>query len=217
VKRHLAVVASLVLAAVAAFPTVAAAKGTYPPPVSQGQGTADPSRVGIGECTTFSGGGFRPASSVTVTDDGTYVRTVKAQLDGTFSAQVCFNSEAKPGRHTLEGRGVTPQGGTRIVTAVVYVLGQSVSHGGGGVNGNGNGGGNGNGSSTGGSNGSGHGGGNGAVNSANATTTGGHRSLQGSLALDAVAVLGIVVVGGGSMVLLGLERRARVRRRAALG
>ena len=206
-KRHLAVVASLVLSAVAAFPTVAAAKGTYPPPVSQGQGTADPSRVGIGECTTFSGGGFRPASSVSVSDDGSYVRTVKAALDGTFSAQVCFNSEAKPGRHTLEGRGVTPEGGTRIVTAVVYVLGQSVSHGGGGGNGGGqgNGGGNGNGN------------GNGAANSANATSTARHGSLRGSLVLDAVAVLGIVVVGGGSMVLLGLERRARVRRRAALG
>src|SRR5438445_11578975 len=101
---------SRVLAVIAAgcsllLPAADALAKTYPPPVSRGEGTADPSRVGVGECTTFSGGGFRPLSDVTVSDDGRFVRTVSADVQGNFAAQVCFNGDAKPGKHTLEGDG----------------------------------------------------------------------------------------------------------------
>ena len=219
--RMVAVIAS---ASALLLPATAAFARTYPPPVSRGEGTADPSRVGVGECTTFSGGGFRPLSNVDVSDDGHFVRTVTSDASGNFAAQVCFNSDAKPGKHTLEGDGVELDGTARVVTAVVYVLGQSVSHvggngngnGGGNGNGNGNGGGNGGGTGNGGSGntgGTGNGAGNGTGHGVPTTNTSFYRT---ALAADAGLVVAVVAVGIGSALLMRAERRHRRRRREAL-
>lgn len=100
----------------------AQAQAQYEP--SSGSGEVSDSRVTPGECLTFSGDGFAPDSPVEVTDNGSPVATDTADATGEFSTEVC--PEVR-GVHILRGRGVTPDGAVRTVTARVVVAGRRLS------------------------------------------------------------------------------------------
>jgi LPXTG-motif cell wall-anchored protein len=94
-----------------------AASAQYPPQAANGRVTK--STVGPGGCVTFSGDGFAPGSTVTVTDNNATVGTATASVTGTFSLQVC---PQVLGVHILRGTGKTPTGATRVVVAQVRVV-----------------------------------------------------------------------------------------------
>jgi len=121
-------VVAVTAAGLALVAPAANAFADYPPPVdSHGEGTADPSRVGIGDCTTFAGGGFGAGAELAITDQGAEVSTIHADRNGDFSTRVCFNSGAHPGRHVLEASGTGASGEHRTVDASVVVQGGSES------------------------------------------------------------------------------------------
>jgi len=93
------------------------ATAQYPPTSSTGRVTA--ATIAPGGCVTFSGDGFAPDSAVTVSDNGTTVRTVEATLTGDFATSVC---PTVLGVHILRGTGVDVLGATRTVTAEVTVV-----------------------------------------------------------------------------------------------
>jgi len=122
----LAMVAGLLTLGLAA-PALAA--GPYPPP-PKGTGRVDPSRIAVGQCATFSGDGFQPATPVAVTDNGVTRGSVLASAQGTFSMQLCYPSDAQKGRHDLAGSGTGAGGSQLTVYAVLTVTGvrQSASN-----------------------------------------------------------------------------------------
>ena len=107
----------------------ALAANPYPPP-SKGTGTVTPSHIKVGECAVFSGDGFAPAATVAVTDNGASSGSAVTDVNGQFSKQLCYTSDAKKGRHDLAGTGRGSQGDTLEVTAVLIVEGarQSASN-----------------------------------------------------------------------------------------
>lgn len=94
----------------------ATAQAQYAP--AQGNGRVSASRINPGDCVTFSGDGFAPGSSVSITDNGTSVGTATANAAGTFSTQVCISVL---GNHVLRGTGQTIGGTSRVVSARVVV------------------------------------------------------------------------------------------------
>ena len=182
--------AGMALAVLLAVP--AAAKAPYPPP-SDGQGSANPSRVKQGNCTTFSGDGFAASTLITMTDDDRAAGTTSADKKGRFSAPVCFARDARVGQHVLRGWGRS--GSTAAdapaehrVSAVVTVTG--VEQSGGNGNGNGN--------------------GKREASSFDAQPAAGVREL--ALTPFGVAVLGLLLMPLVSGVLLVLDSRHRRRR-----
>lgn len=112
--------------------------GALAPPVASAQYGVDVanarvsrSRVCQGECVVFSGDGFRANSTVTITDNGRVVATVRTNAAGRFTYQLCFDDDAAVGRHEIRGTGVNPQGGARVVRAFVDVCAKSKSGAGG--------------------------------------------------------------------------------------
>lgn len=107
----------------------ALAAGPYPPP-SKGTGHVEPSRIRVGECAVFSGDGFAPLTTVAVSDNGASRGTATSNLDGEFSKQLCYGSNAKRGRHNLAGSGAGSDGSALTVYAVLIVEGvqQSASN-----------------------------------------------------------------------------------------
>ncbi len=122
--------AALVLALWAGLLLLAgtASAATYPLNTT-GQGTVDKSVVQVGDCVVFSGTGFAPGTTVTVTDDGTPVATTTTDSGGAFSQRVCYTTAARLGTHLLAGSGTDVSGGTRTVTASVTVVGVSTTRG----------------------------------------------------------------------------------------
>lgn len=118
--RH--VVGALMLALFFGASVAPAAFAQYPP--TQGNGRVTKSTVSPGGCVTFTGDGFAPSTTVTVTDNGKTITTVTTSPTGTFSVEVC--PEVK-GVHNLRGTGKNPLGGTRVVVAQVKVLGTSLA------------------------------------------------------------------------------------------
>jgi hypothetical protein len=99
--------------------TAALAAGPYPPP-SSGSGAVTPSRIQHGECATFTGDGFTPGETITITDDGTRIGVAVADSQGRFSFRYCASSEARTGRHVLGARGSVSG---MYVTAVLVITG----------------------------------------------------------------------------------------------
>jgi hypothetical protein len=117
-----ALVASTLL--LGAGPALAA--GPYPPP-SKGTGHVDPSKIKAGECAVFSGDGFFPFKSVAVSDNGEARGSATTDVNGEFSKQLCYASNAKRGRHNLAGSGTGSFGDPLTVYAVLIVQGVSQS------------------------------------------------------------------------------------------
>jgi hypothetical protein len=107
---------------------VATAAGPYPPP-SKGTGRVEPSKIKVGECAVFSGDGFAPFTTVTITDNGDAAGTATTNTNGEFSKQLCYASDAKKGRHNLAGSGTGADGQPLTVTAVLIVQGVNQSAG----------------------------------------------------------------------------------------
>jgi hypothetical protein len=93
----------------------------------------DPSRIKAGECTDFSGDGFRPLATITVSDDGFGRGTTQADATGSFTDHLCFDTSTKPGKHQLRASGQATDFSLYAVNADLIVQGVSQSHG----NGNG--------------------------------------------------------------------------------
>jgi LPXTG-motif cell wall-anchored protein len=115
----LAVLVMLVTGATAAF-------AQYPPSVGAGRVTR--SAMKQCQCTTFSGDGFKPGSSVTITDeypDGSRhaVATVVADSKGRFTTKVCYDEKSAQGAHTLIASGTDANGNPHEDRAVVNVHG----------------------------------------------------------------------------------------------
>lgn len=120
--RHL--VGTLVLALT--MGTALPAHAQYPPTVGNGRVTR--SEVKQCQCTLFSGDGFLPGTTVTVTDRGPtgapkVVATVTADSKGGFKVKVCFDEKSVPGKHTLAAKGTGADGKPREVRATVTVDG----------------------------------------------------------------------------------------------
>ena len=111
------VVGTAVLTLVLGGALFSPASAQYPP--SAGNGHVTKSTVGPGGCVTFTGDGFAPDSSVTITDNGKTVGTVTTSVTGTFTKEVC---PTVLGVHILRGTGKTPTGATRVVVAQVTVV-----------------------------------------------------------------------------------------------
>jgi LPXTG-motif cell wall-anchored protein len=98
----------------------------YPPSVGAGKVTR--STLARCQCTQFSGEGFKPGSSVTISDEGPSgnrraVATVVADSKGRFTTKVCFDGTSEQGAHTLVASGAGPDGAPHDDTAVVTVQG----------------------------------------------------------------------------------------------
>lgn len=167
-------------------PGSALAAGPYPPP-DEGSGHVDDSRVQAGGCVTFSGDGFAAFTTITVKDNGEFVGTTTTNAFGEFSMEVCFDADARTGRHVLTGTGTAADGsGSITVSAVVFIEGVSERPGDGDGEGNGDGNGNGNG------------------------------IPRTGFAAPAIAFGAILLLAVGSALLLLLDKRRREQRRAAL-
>jgi hypothetical protein len=105
---------------------VATAAGPYPPP-SKGTGQVVPSKIKVGECAVFSGDGFAPFTTVTITDNGEPAGTATTNANGEFSKELCYTSDAKKGRHDLAGSGTGADGDPLTVYAVLIVQGVNQS------------------------------------------------------------------------------------------
>jgi hypothetical protein len=184
--------------------------GDYPPS-SDAQGTVSPSRIKAGDCAVFSGSGFQPGAVVAVTDNGAARGTSTAAGNGTFSKRLCFGADAAPGRHVLKGTGdaaataaaarpaffrtaVAEAAQQRTVTAVLYIEGVSQSGPSGTTNSD--------------------------VMSLPRSDSGGSSSTSAGLAFTGfpallTALAGVLLVGVGSLLLIGSERRHRRRQRLA--
>jgi LPXTG-motif cell wall-anchored protein len=92
------------------------AQTPYPP--TTGNGQVNDTSVKPGECVTFSGDGYLPATPVQVTDNGSAVTTVTTGSDGTFSTQVC---PSVLGVHLIRGSGTGTNGAARVLSATVTV------------------------------------------------------------------------------------------------
>lgn len=103
-------------------PSAPPARPPYPPGRCGSQVSATTIREG--ECVTFSGGGFRPGSTITITDNGAVVATVQADASGNFSVGVCPEGR---GRHVLRAEGVDVLGVRLVLEEVVEVLGVRIA------------------------------------------------------------------------------------------
>lgn len=112
-----------ILMLVLAFVGVARGSADNYPLPTHGDGTVSRSVVHVGECTVFSGGGFKPHSTVTITDNGKVLGTTQTDRNGNFSYTVCYSTDSTLGRHTLTGSGTGANGAARTVSAVVTVVG----------------------------------------------------------------------------------------------
>jgi hypothetical protein len=81
----------------------------YPPP-SDMSGRVDPSRIHAGDCAVFSGTGFRPHTTITVTDNDSSRGSTETTSKGEFAIRLCYPVGTLPGRHLLRGTGA-PRGG----------------------------------------------------------------------------------------------------------
>lgn len=106
--RRLATGAGLVLVMSAAPLALAA---DYPPS-SEAAGEVTPSRIKAGECATFSGRGFSALVVITVTDNDDAAGTTRTDVNGEFSKELCYGTDAKRGKHVLKGTGDAPDGTT---------------------------------------------------------------------------------------------------------
>jgi hypothetical protein len=91
---------------------------------SRGTGTLSNSIVSPGQAVSFCGSGYRANSSVAVSVDGRYYKTVTADGSGSFCARVRLS---RIGQHALRARGVGPQGQVRVVSAMLTVRGSVTS------------------------------------------------------------------------------------------
>ena len=190
----------------------AAAAGPYPPPPEPG-GQITPSRVEVGACATFSGQRFSANAEIIIRDNDKPAGTVKTDSKGQFGKRMCYGSTAQVGTHVITGTGLAagpaPQAlsvrnlfvGTaqadvvRTVSATLVVVGVSElpradrtgEGGGSAVVPDG-----------------------GTVSGSSAGTGGLPRT---GFAVVGAALVGVVLLGLGSGVLLLTERRHRARRR----
>ncbi len=93
-----------------------AALAAYTP--SSGQGTVSSTTTTQGGTVQFSGDGFQPGGTVSVTVNGTSVGSATAGANGTFVLGVKLTA---CGTNTLTGTGTDPNGGARSVSSVVTV------------------------------------------------------------------------------------------------
>lgn len=119
-----ALIAAIVAGFLLLFSPLAGAAGPYPPPNDE-SGEVNDSRVEAGSCVVFSGDGFQAGTEVTITDNGDFVTTSRANSEGEFAEEVCFDASARRGQHTLRGTGLGADGQPLTVSAVVYVTGVS--------------------------------------------------------------------------------------------
>jgi hypothetical protein len=183
--------------------------GDYPP-ASEAQGTVSPSRIKAGDCAVFSGSGFRSGAVIAVTDNGAARGTSTAAGDGRFSKRLCYGADAAPGRHVLQGTGdaaataapaaarqaffrtaAAEAAQQRTVTAVLYIEGVSQSGPSGTTNSD--------------------------VTSLPRSDSGGSSAGLAFTGFPALmtALAGVLLVGVGSLLLIGSERRHRRRQRLA--
>jgi hypothetical protein len=141
IRRVLAVLAASVVVSGA---TATAALAEYPP--TSGSGSVSATTLQAGGDVTFSGGGFKAGSKVTISVDDAVYSTVVADVTATASldrsAQVHIGNAAfvrnaaataasagfttsvtvqTAGAHVLTGSGIAPSGAARVVTAKVTV------------------------------------------------------------------------------------------------
>lgn len=115
----------------AVLPMGTAVAGPYPPPSSVSV-QVNPDRVAPGECTSFSGQGFQPLATVTITesagpnDPAPRRDPAQADLQGDFRTDVCFAQSASRGKHVLTATGSTVEG-TQSASATVRVVGVAQS------------------------------------------------------------------------------------------
>lgn len=129
--RHLA--QTIAAAAVAAFLLLIGAG----PAAAQGYDTPDETVViddtslVPGERFTVSGSGFRPGSTVEVffRSDPVLLGTLTATATGVVSGSFEVPEGAEPGRHTVELRGVDPDGDPRVLSVTVTVAGATAAPG----------------------------------------------------------------------------------------
>jgi hypothetical protein len=126
-NRQSAAAAVLLAVGLLVGPHAAALAAPYPPPAT-GSGSAAPSRVKQGKCTTFSGDGFTVAARVEIYDDQAHYGTTSAGNKGEFKSRVCFANDAKIGDHVLSAHGANAKTlpndpDERVVTATVTVVG----------------------------------------------------------------------------------------------
>jgi hypothetical protein len=113
----------------AAFVALMFALGVAAPASAQygstvGNGRVSKGTMRPGECTTFTGDGFAPGSSVVISDNGQDIATVTADDAGNFTYEYCTSVL---GVHLLRGTGTDPLGGERIVVATVVVAGRRLA------------------------------------------------------------------------------------------
>lgn len=96
----------------------------YPP--SSGGLTVSASDVSPGAEVTVSGGGYGPNSEVTITFESAPVvlGVVRVDASGQFTTRVRIPVDATPGTHTLRATGAGAQGGPRVLTATINVVGR---------------------------------------------------------------------------------------------
>ncbi|MCW2543233.1 MAG: hypothetical protein JWM40_785 [Frankiales bacterium] len=100
----------------------------YPPKPSGVTVTVSSSRVNVGACVNLFGNGFKPTTEARITDNGVFVAIVVADSNKRFTRQICFRSSATRGRHTLAASGTDANGFPASGSAVVTVLGVTVSN-----------------------------------------------------------------------------------------
>jgi hypothetical protein len=106
---------------------VAAPQDTVYPAPTVGAGAVDKSVARPGDCVVFSGGGYKPGVVLSVTDNAHKVHTVKTNSKGRFSVRVCFDTNAKLGKHVLCAKGMGANGASRVVCATVLLLGKVIT------------------------------------------------------------------------------------------
>lgn len=119
-----AAVTAVCMALLMLLAPAAQAAGPYPPPMDE-HAEVSATRVQAGECVIFSGGGFEPGSEVTIYDNDELVGVTRADKNGDFRYEVCFDVDARPGRHTLKAVGLGADGAPLTLTATVFVTGVS--------------------------------------------------------------------------------------------
>ncbi|MCU1599858.1 MAG: hypothetical protein JWO22_567, partial [Frankiales bacterium] len=173
-----------------------------------------PSRIKAGECAVFSGTGFRPGVTIAVKDNGNSRGSSTTDSKGAFHKQLCYDARTQAGKHVLKGTGEASDttapaasasflrvpgaqaAGLRTVTATLIVEGVSQTS-------------------------PGRTGSPGGVTSLPRTDDSTGAATGSGLAftgfpLLAAALAGVLLVGIGSVLLIGVEARHRRRHRSRL-
>lgn len=116
--RRLLAVLGVLAASLFLLAGPAAALPAYNPTTANG--TVSDASPAPGSTFTFSGSGFRPGSTVTISLAGDEVATVKADASGAFSVQL--TAPTNGGSYQLVASGVGPDGASRTVTATIRVV-----------------------------------------------------------------------------------------------